>query len=273
MSYLQKRWTTVRDGRDRRAHTPLLVFHTTGSGKVVEGLDKGRDPNLFLPDYYDEPGADGPHECITYEGFAALVPGADHADADAWVIREEEDFAPHAGIGMSAIELYRKGFDVWSKYTWDAKNKTLVPHSTTLERYQTWRKRFPNLQSPLDLLPKGVVNPNECSYSWEMIQPVAKKPGGGWKTVGFTPRMHDVAAWRAMERVSHYHLPRDLEALHLQIVGHEDLHPIVRTDDWGPWDPGAGPRKLWDWDLFFARLAYWMQVPSTHPASDPSWRP
>lgn len=271
MTYTFAEWHTVADGRDRRGGTTIFLLHTTGSGIVTKALDAKKNPNLAIPDYYDTPGANGPHEVITCDLFEAdpkgmLIP-------DAWRVRAEPDFAPHAGIGPEAWDLYRKGFATWARYSWDSANKVLIPHAAPLERYNEWRARFPDLESPIDLLPPGCKNPNEVSLAWEMAQPVVKKVGGGWRTVAFTPRMHDVAAWRLADRAAHYAFPRDLNALRRKMIGHEDIHPIVRYDASGGWDVGAGKRGLWDWDLFFGRLAYYMQLPSLHPAAKPGWQP
>lgn len=273
MSYEVRDWEKVHDWRDRRFATTMLTFHTNGSAIVCEALDKGRDPNLYVPDHYDEPGADGPHELITWDNEAvmAILKRPVPPTPDSWRLARPEDACPHAGIGPEGLRVYREGLAEWTHWE-KLPGKELVRYQDRLSRYDAWIAKWPDRSSPLSLLPANCDNPNDCSYSFEMVQPVERKPGGGYRTLPFTRRMHDVAAFRAAHLLPQLGIPRESRVD--ACVGHEDLHPICRFDASGGWDPGGlGKRKLWDWALFHARLDYWLQAPPVDPASGPAPAP
>lgn len=271
MSYIFVEHPNVRDLRDRRSGTTLFVIHTCGSTAVIKGfprealpgLEAGHDPNLVLAAHYARPETDGPNELIAWEevygAFPAIVGGL--AGWDACAISKPEDAAPHAGIGARALSLYSAGLPTWTRWLYEDRDKDgskeLIEYSATRARYEHWMARWPNLQSPLDLLPGGVRNPNECSYGWEIVQPVARV-GNGWKTLPFTDRQHDVAAWRVAQVMLDVGFP--FEKRRAAVVGHEDLNPLARFAPYGGWDPGAicEPKwRRWRWDYFHERLDYW----------------
>lgn len=279
MNYTHRPTATLQNARDRRAGTTLFVVHTTGSTSVIKGfpgkpgMEAGRNPNFVLADHYDDQGADGPHELITWEGAEWKSPDGRMTNLglggapDSWQIADPADAAPHAGIGGQALQLYAAGLKTWTRWLYEDHDKDgdkeLIEYGSPRDRYKCWTQAWPGLQSPLDLLPAGVKNPNECSYAWELVQPVART-AKGWRTLPFTARQVDVLAWRGATKMREFRVPYDPGTIRQIWVGHGDLHPLARYASYGEWDPcgrgdgypGAGG-LLFDWEAFFARLDHW----------------
>ena len=277
--FLHENWKQLHDWHDRRSGTTLFCIHTTGSTIVQQAIEAHRDPNLAVPEHYDDPHADGPNEVLCWDLYAEHPWASPARPApDSWQIAQPMDAAPAQGTGARTIQLYKAGLPTWTRYLWEDqdgdKQKELVEYPTARDRYKYWSERHPTLASPLDLLPSGVTNPNDVTYSFELVQPIARR-GAGWTTVPFTPRQHDVAGWRVAERMLYFNVPYSRQTAPRIVLGHGDFNPIARYAGYGEWDPGAAcaPQwKHWDWALFFERLDYWAgcMVPSSpNPASGP----
>lgn len=231
-----------------------LCLHATGASIVVRALEKGRDPNAYAADYYDTPGHAFPHDLVTLK--SEDLPGL-QVGGTIYVCPDVVSIAPwwvrsHAqGLGAAAVQIYQH--DDWDAYVRN-REEGYLDAGEALDRYRWWRERWPQLWTPLHLFPGN--DPNRALLSMEMVVPVEPKKRGGYRRLPFTPRQHDVAAWRAAQMVREFSWP--VTELLRRIVGHEDVHPIARTARSGPWDPGAG--RFWDWVRFFDCLGNYLQT-------------
>ncbi len=265
MSIIVKDWSPLRTNIGKRKR-PLygFVIHATGSGIVTRALDRNQNPNLAVCDYYDEPDANAPHAVVSWldgEPLRWVIP-ADGENVDVWVISPDEYRAWHAGISKKWIRRYGEdgGWRCWIK-TRDGIEEMPEPD----DRYNSWGKRWPNANGPLELVPGN--DPNQVCLGVEVVVPVAKTARGGWRRLPFSERQHDATAWWVAQKIAEHEMSHeDRESF---CLGHGDLHPVARYAAWGEWDPGA-PR-YWNWTRFHERLkAYLIElIPPREPQSGP----
>ena len=204
-----------RDVKNRKEEKPYgLCVHTTGRGILDKAKTRNVSPLTYALQFYTTPGNNFAHYVCAGDG--TLIQIADEREC-AWHVRiEPKDYA-----------LMLSG-------EWESK----ISHHAREE----WKKRWPKLTSPIDLLPKGETSPNQCYIGIELIpsHSLIRDSSQGYGL--FTNAQYQVVNQLYRDMLDRY-------ATTLLLVGHEDLNPIERSDNQGGWDPGAIRQepRYFDW--------------------------
>ena len=245
--YVVRDWDDQRlnvGKRKKQAHG--IIIHGTGSGGVVRGLDNGIDPNDAICEYYDNPDSHAPHAVCTWKEAEGINDIELLSDADIYVISPDEYRTWHAGLAKKWKRIYG-GDRNWR--CWVKVKRVVEEMDEPDDRYDSWDARWPQADSPLDIIPKG--DPNQLYLGIEIVVPVELKRKGGYRRVPYTRRQHDVVAWWFVQNMYEHGWPQD--EVKERSLGHGDEHPIARYAGWGEYDPGS-PR-YWDWDLYYECVA------------------
>ncbi len=209
---------TARELPLRKHAATAFVVHTTGDvdlGKILR--------------FYDS--ADGlcPHDVIDYDGTVYRIAPENHV---AW----------HCKIEGSEARLYGLGWDVWKFWYWDeASGQPLHVGASAdgFHGYASWRARWPDLKSPLDLATGAA--PNFASHGIELRAPVTPGPRI------FTDEQYTSLAARVLDVASR----NGVAPSRSTVVGHQDCSPMRRCNPRGGWDPGDD----FDWTGLLATIA------------------
>lgn len=199
--------------RDRRGAAAFAVVHGTGE----------TDLDAIARYYVHHDDGVAPHYVIDYDGTY-------HQFVD------EADVAHHVGYGDARPELYRAGWEVWSRRIKARPWKVDGAYSG----YATWRERWPGAASPCDLAPGPLLNVNARSIGIELRSPHHRQA-----------KIYYPTQYAALAV-----LLRNLAAVHgfaltrATILGHYDCDPIGRATTRGDYDPGA----LFDWPWLMAAV-------------------
>lgn len=216
--------TKVPHPRRTLAEILGFILHSTGD------KDEGK-----IVDYYvNSSKGVCPHGMINYAGL----------------IREFcpiERVAYHTGYGEAddpddqQQALYRQGLDVWTRRINKAPWKLKDPYSG----YEDWKRRWPGLASPLDLVFGD--RPNRRSIGIELQEPtddMARRTPDH-----FTDAQYESLAWLIRRYHGAIGAPFPLDAAH--VVDHYSCTPISRAKKSGGWDIG----QRFNWARLFKSLA------------------
>lgn len=274
MSYIVTPWDDTPRKSRKKTKVYGVCIHATGKTRPGKGIRRGLDPNAYTAEYYDERGNAFPNDMVTWVYWKDARALADDPDQRRYppLCHWDDDYpdivtiAPWwvrcwaHGLNPEARRIYRllgKGgvaiWDHWVKH----KKDGFIDLGEVQEEYDWWGERWPDAGNPLQLFPGN--DPNLRLLGIEVVVPV-RVTEDGMIRLPFTRRQHDVAAWRAVQMFREHQLPYD--EVRQRCLGHEDIHPITRTDRHGPWDPGAG--KWWNWAWFYESFAKHALGPAEH---------
>jgi len=173
---------------------------------------------------------------------------------------------PWGQIGCYAPEGQRPMAQGWASYKTRLGGRTgregvqrgLAGGELTIPAW--WRQAWPQLSSPLDLLPPGADSPNYAAVAIEFI-------------------LHDNCynlTWA--QYASGFMLIADICKRHKipwgpeRVFGHEDVDPWGRGDAVGGWDPGVhrNPPRA-SWDRLFGRVPTEPTAPVLSTPDRPPW--
>ncbi len=287
MTYKVVAWDDTPRTSKKKTKVHGVCIHATGKTRPGKGIRRGRDPNAYTAEYYDERGNAFPNDMVTWRFWLdkrAFSAGRSRAVADFprtpsgyWEYEGYPDIVTIApwwvrswaqGLNREARSIYTRlddhddpAWPHWVKH----KKDGFIDLGEVQEQYVWWWDRWPHASSPLQLFPGH--DPNLRYLSIEVVVPV-RVTDGGMIRLPFTRRQHDVAAWRAVQMFREHELPADFFEARARVVGHEDLHPIGRTDRHGPWDPGAG--RWWNWGWFYESFVNCWNAAPAEPNSGPA---
>lgn len=184
------------------------VLHTTGYGPGVQRLDQSD----LSPDQVDLAYAQRlanilEYKCHLFIGRTGAV----------------YQMAP---IGFTAYHTGSKGSQAYKSDAWKKrKNKPMG----------WWLKRFGKLKSPLDFPHWANGSPNRVSWGIDLLAP-RKGEDYTWNQLRSTAECVVLLAEICGHPLDQFH-----------VATHSDVHPLDRTNKWGPWD--LGPR--WDREKFW----------------------
>ena len=216
---------TKRDLPARRKDVLAVVIHTTGSGIVGKALKKDVDPLDYAAEYYARKNSYASHYLVGYDGtVVGTVP--------------ENLVAYHAGVSKGRRSIYRQGRERWPRHV--KKGRELVDTGKSQPRYDDWLERWPDLDSPLDLLPGRSVNAQTIGVDFLAPLPGERHP-------------QEQVMWvRAlvMDLVERYKLGTvsgsmvdELDIPKEVVLRHADVDPLSRSSARGGWDP---PRYVFE---------------------------
>lgn len=216
---------TKRDLPARRKEVRAVIVHTTGSGIVVKALKKDLDPLDYAAAYYARKSSYASHYLVGYDGtVVGTVP--------------EQLVAYHAGVGKGQRSTYKQGRERWPRHI--KKGKEIVDTGKHQSRYDDWLSRWPDLGSPLDLLPGRSVNEQTIGVDFLAPLPGEKHP----KTQVMWVRA------LVMDIVQRYNLGavggsmvEELDIPKESVLRHADVDPLSRSTSRGGWDP---PRYVFE---------------------------
>jgi hypothetical protein len=209
---------TVRTGARRTRPIVGMVVHTTGSGPAEWAkTHPGVTALSDAIDFYLNRG----RWAGKGDGFPHYVIGY---DGTIHLICPETHIAWHAG--------WKKGrarWDGWSAPPWWAG---------------VWNAR--GASTPADLIPPGAGSPNDAHIGVELL--------GSESGREFTPAQYDALA-RLVADVFRRNGLTLSQPPNRQLLGHEDVEPILRANRGGGWDPGAHRTvPTFSWNLLWSRI-------------------
>lgn len=148
------------DGSARTGPIWGVVAHTTGSGIVQRAFDRGCKTSIevsrFAVDYYAARGNDvSTHFLVGWDG-------------EIWQLVDLDREAWHAGWGPNFTALYRSAKPrEWTE--WAQPIGSPLVHKSPVGKYAGWFARWPDLNSPAELLPPGVTSPNRGTVSIDFL--------------------------------------------------------------------------------------------------------
>lgn len=160
----------------------------------------------------------GPHFLIDYDGTITQFVETDRV---AWHCGFQGDGPDNEG------ELYEKGWEVWSRRIDKSPWKVEDPYPG----YETWRKRWPDFQSPIELVSGRY--PNFVSIGIEVREPERRQPAK------FFDAQYEALAELLKFNAANHQLILDRD----HVLGHYDVNPIARCGPEGDRDPG----EAFDW--------------------------
>jgi N-acetyl-anhydromuramyl-L-alanine amidase AmpD len=187
-----------------------IVIHASGETDLDKCLDW----------YTDAKGSNtkaiAPHYLVTATGTIRRIV-------------DEKRVAYHAGLDPAEVALYRKGWATWSRFEWRGRGP--VDAGGEFAGYATWRRTWPRLDSPLELITGA--KPNATSIGIE-VQSLSKPTAEV-----FAPEQY-IALIELLDGLCARHkVARD----RAHILGHYDVSPLRRSRSTGSFDPG----EHFDW--------------------------
>jgi len=210
---------TQRDLPERGKKVHAVIIHTTGSGIVGKALKKDLDPLDYAASYYARKNSYASHYLVGYDGtVVGTVP--------------ENLVAYHAGVSKGRRSIYQQGRGRWPRHV--KRGKDIVDTGKHQARYDDWLERWPDLDSPVDLLPGRGVNSQTIGVDFLAPLPGEKHP----KTQIMWVRA------LVMDIVDRYNLGtvsgslvEELEIPKAAVLRHADVDPLARSTARGGWDP------------------------------------
>lgn len=197
---------TAFDHHERGYPAVFAVVHATGDTCLDD-----------IVRFYVESGQGvAPHYVIDYGG-------------EVHQFVAEGRIAYHVGYGPEEADLFRAGWEVWSRRLKAAPWKVDAP----APRYATWRARWPDADSPRDLAPGPDLATNHRSVGIELRSPEHRQPAA------FFPAQYAALAAVLRDVAGRHGFPLD----RAHVLGHYDCNPISRGDARGDYDPG----EAFDW--------------------------
>lgn len=237
MSYstLAKKVQGVRNPSNARARKPWgYLIHTTGGGVTAKARKTGRKPIEVALEVYiaSQNGSNG-----YFWGGPTYV-----CDLDGTLYQIAPDEAKTAHAGGPHRMSYLSGAWPLAK---SSAGKILSATAVT-----AWRSAWPTFKSPYHLFPS--TDPNEDYIGIEMI-PIGDGFGGPPMAPGlrFSKAQHDACAALGADLGKRHQWPSGWQNAN-RLVGHEDVDPIERSDQYGGWDPGQN-RSARYFDLSYVR--------------------
>ena len=203
----------VRNGLPLRKRVPtVIIIHTTGSGIIIKALKRGLDPREYAAAYYAGLRAFSSGYLVGWDKHVVgTVP--------------EQLVAYHTGSSRERAAAYRRGYDYWSRYTW-VHGSGLVRLKRGDKRYEGWKRRWPDLESPLEL-PTGRY-PNFVSVGVDLLAPPPGEPHPQAQLAMAAGLVLDIAdRW-------------EIELSKTTLLRHVDCDPATRSNKRGGWDPPMG---------------------------------
>jgi len=140
---------------------------------------------------------------------------------------EEDHVAYHAKIGVNEAALYAQGWLAWSRQVKTGSDR-FRDAGAVYSGYLSWRKRWPSLRSPLDLVTGR--HPNYTSIGIELQQPFDKE---------LTPDIFLNPQYSALlELLTDISNRTKIPIDKTHVLGHYDCSPMNRSTSRGGWDPG-----------------------------------
>lgn len=199
--------------RARSGPAALAVVHGTGATDLAKIIDY----------YVGHAEGVAPHYVIDYDGTRLQFV-------------DEDRIAHHVGYGPEERDLYRAGWDTWSRRIKKAPWRVDAPFAG----YASWRARWPAAASPADLVGAELAV-NSISIGIELRSPRRRQAA-----IYYAPQYAELAV-----------LLRELGARHgfpltrAKVLGHYDCNPISRATVRGDYDPG----EAFDWPGLLAAVA------------------
>jgi hypothetical protein len=187
------------------------VLHTTGYGPGVERLDESD----LSPEEIDLAYAQRLANVLEYKGHLFIG-----RTGGVWTMMPLAFVGYHTGSGKK--QQYKTGR--WLKH----KSKPMA----------WWRERFEDYDTPLDFPAWAKGSPNKVSWGVDFLAP---KPNDT-----YTDAQYRSGAKVAVLCATICGHPIDDR----HITTHSDVHPLDRTNKWGPWDLGT----RWDRDRFWREI-------------------
>ena len=184
------------------------ILHTTGYGAGLKRLDKSDLSPIGIDAAYAQRMAN----ILEYKGHLLIG-----RTGGVW------QMMPLAYIG------YHTGSSKRGKYKTDAWKRSKS------KPMQWWLDRFPDLDTPLDLPAWARKSPNKVSWGIDFLAP---KPGETYTEDQYRSGAKVVVLCARI-------CGHDIDETH--ITTHSDVHPLDRTNKFGPWDLG----KRWDREKFW----------------------
>jgi len=195
-----------------------VVVHTTGSGIVIKALKKGADPLNYAAEYYARPRSFCSHYLVGHDaegGIIGTVP--------------EGLIAYHSGVASKRVAAYKRGRQYWMCRRWKS-GTGLVEMLRHDGRYRDWAQRWPQVASPLDLVPRRWVNKRTVGV--DLLAPLPGSRHPNEQIVLAAGLINDVC-----ERL-------EIPIAKGTILRHSDVDPLTRsTKSRGGWDP---PRRAFE---------------------------
>jgi N-acetyl-anhydromuramyl-L-alanine amidase AmpD len=206
--------TPTRRSLPERLRPPTcIVVHSTGQ----TDLDR-------ILAYYTSASGLQPHYLVTATGSIRR-----HVD--------EMRVAYHAGLDPGEVQLYRAGWETWSRHVW--KDKRAHDLGVEQPRYRSWRdqwRRTVAVQSPLDLVSGDRPNLSSVGIEVQSLEQPTKEV--------FEPAQYEALAALVTDVCQRWKIPLDRE----HVLGHYDVSPLRRSGVSGSYDPGErfSWARLWD---------------------------
>ena len=208
---------TDRRGRARTLPIFGMVVHTTGSGPAEYQKQTGTPAVNDALDYYLGRGRWKGKS----DGFPHYLIGY---DGTIYLICPESHVAWHAGWAKG-----RARWDGWTAPAWWTS---------------VWSPR--GARTPADLLPPRAGSPNDAHIGVELL--------GSESGRGFTDAQYDSLARLVIDVFRRNGLTAAVPP-NRQLLGHEDVEPILRANRGGGWDPGAHRTSpTFSWPALWSRI-------------------
>jgi len=211
-----------RTGRDLPARTKpvrAVVIHTTGSGIVSKALKKNIDPLDYAAAYYARKTSYASHYLVGYDGtIVGTVP--------------ENLVAYHAGVSKGRRSIYQQGRDRWPRHV--KKGKELVDTGKAQGRYGDWLERWPDLDSPLDLLPGRSVN--GLTIGVDFLAPLPGEKHPQTQVMWVRALVMDIVQRYKLGAVAGSMI-EEIDIPRTVVLRHADVDPLARSTSRGGWDP------------------------------------
>jgi len=224
---------TTRIVRTKRTNLPKrtrpvhgVVLHTTGGGIITKALKLGEDPLEYAAAYYARAKSYasnyliGPFSDPDFDGSDDVIIGTIHEGLVSY----------HSSLPTSSAryKTYRKGRKTWPRYRIGTINgkKTMVDQGKgILPDYKDWLRRWPDLESPLDLNPVPSAGINRNFVGVDLLAP---EPG-----MKHTELQLRWAAALVSDIFERHGIPLERK----RFLRHSDVDPFSRSTKRGGWDP------------------------------------
>lgn len=152
-------------------------------------------------------------------------------------IVDERRIAYHAALKPLEVEIYSRGWEVWSRHVWS--DERAVDLGVEQPRYRSWRdqwRRTVATQSPLDLITGDRPNLRSVGIEVQSLDEPTREV--------FEPQQYEALAELLRDVCGRWKIPLDRE----HVLGHYDVSPLRRANAGGNYDPGErfNWARLWD---------------------------